>query len=165
MKANFSLFVLIYVTICLSSVAASENVNVTVVNICERGLHYLQSKGLLNDDFPLDLDDPRKCYSTSPETIPEVFSHMLEDIKEVLEKKLPNEAECASSELTQRQRTMDLLLTIRTIQLVGKLSEDEKVGRLISYRNELRTNLKEIAVKCGADETEFISSFRGALEK
>lgn len=49
-----------------------------MLNICERGLRYLQAKGLLNSDFQLDLDSPR-CHSMMPEMILETSDHMLED--------------------------------------------------------------------------------------
>lgn len=167
MKSHFSFkfcFVLVYVTICVSAVAATVEGNLPVVNICEKGFQYLKSKGLLDDSFPLEKDSA-KCQSTTPETMSEVFSHMQEDLKEYIERKLQSETKCATSELSQRQRTLDLLLTIRTVELVGQLSESEKRTQLISPRNELRENLKEIAVKCGVDENEFFSIFRGAFAK
>lgn len=84
-------------------------------------------------------------------------------LKDVIEIKMPHEVECIIDELKQRQRTMDILLAIRTIQLVGKASEDENLKQLIRLRHELREDLKRIAVKCDSAENEFLSIFRRAF--
>ncbi len=157
-----SVFVLIYVII-YSVADASDEENPSVVHICERGLQYLKSKGLLDDSFPLDHDSIR-CYSVMPETLPEMFNNMLEDTKEMVERKLPNGSECVTSELPKRQQVLDLLLTIRTVQLVGKLSKEEKMNQLIRLRDMLRQDLKEIAVKCDVETNDILSIFQSALE-
>lgn len=158
MKSSF-LFIFcivsIYGTLCCSASEVSpsaEDID-SVSNVCASALKYFKGKRMLDVDFSISVDSP-KCQSS--ETLPEIFIHMREDLKEVLERRIPNEANCATIEFTERQRTLDLILAIRTIQLIGSLTEEEKMTRRTSLQNELEMDMKEIAAKCRVAEAKFL---------
>lgn len=122
-------------------------------------LRDLKTERKVDIDFPMS-NEPPKCRLTWSE----VNRVVREDMKEFVAKQMPNNSDCLPDELIDRNRTMDLILTISAIQEAEFFSESEKNFRLINFRNEMRTDLKEIAVKCKAPEDEFVSLFRKVFE-
>lgn len=122
-------------------------------------LRDLKTERKMDIDFPMS-NEPPQCRLTWSE----VNRVVREDMREFIVKQMPNHSNCLPDELINRNRTMDLILTISAIQEAEFFSESEKNFRLINFRNELQTDLKEIAVKCKASEEEFVSLFRKAFE-
>ncbi|XP_037050196.1 uncharacterized protein LOC119084356 [Bradysia coprophila] len=126
---------------------------------CECTLRALKAEGKLDFDFPMSKEPP-KCRLT----LSELNQAVRADMREFVEKKMPNDSNCLPDELAKSEKTMDLILIMSSIQQAAFFSESEKNFRLINFRNEMRTNLKEIAVKCRASEDEFVSLFRKVFE-
>lgn len=122
-------------------------------------LRQLKSKGKLDMDFPMSVEPP-ECRLTWSE----INQVIRADMKDFLEKQIPNDGNCLANKLLQREKAVDLLLTITAIQSADAFSESEKKTRLIDYRNEMKKNLKEIAAECHTPENELVSLYRGAFE-
>lgn len=165
MKRSIALplhIVLICGILCfLTVVHSEEEITVPVNNTCASVLQYFKTKGILDADVQINLDSPR-CHSS--ETIPEIFTHMQEDLKEFMERRMPEEANCVTDDISERQRTLDLILAATTIQADDSLTEKEKQVFLTGPRNELKQDLQETAAKCGISEDNLILLLRKCFE-
>lgn len=122
-------------------------------------LRDLKAERKLDINFPMSKEPP-KCRLTWSE----LNRAVRDDMREVIGKHMPNNSNCLPDELVNRDKTMDLILTITAIQEAEFFSESEKNFRLISYRNDMRTDLEEIAAKCQVSADEFVSLFQKAFE-
>lgn len=122
-------------------------------------LRYLKSERNLDIDFPMSKEPP-KCRLTWPE-----LNRILRvDMQHLTEEVLPNASKCLTTELLKREKALDLILTITSIQAANSFPEIEKKSRLSSFRNDFKEYLIEIATECQVAGDKFISTFRGAFD-
>lgn len=127
----------------------------------ECALQELKSKGKVDMDFPFPMS------VESPEcrlTLSQLNQIMRADIKHFIEKEIPNDGNCLANELIQREKTLDLILTVSAILAADSFSESEKKTRLIGFRNEMKKDLKEIATQCHTPEDKLVSLYQSAFE-
>lgn len=122
-------------------------------------LRYLKNERNLELNFPMS-EPPPKCRLTWADTI----RILKADMQDFMEKVIPNDSKCLSNEIVKREKTLDLILTITSIQASDSFAESEKKSQLTSFRNNFKQHLKEISTECRVAEDKFISTFRGAFE-
>ncbi len=122
-------------------------------------LRDLNTERNLNIDFPMSKEPP-KCRLTWSE----LNQRLREDMSEFIKSYMPGNDNCVSKELVKREKTLDLIMTISAIQAADFFSESEKSARLINYRNEMKTDLIQIAAGCQASEEKLISLFKSTFE-
>lgn len=122
-------------------------------------LRGLKTERNLDIDFPMSKEPPKCRFTWS-----DLNRVLRDDMMEFIQQYMPTKDNCVANELMKREKTLDLILTISSIQAADFFSESEKNARLVNFRNELKKDFKEIAAECQASEEKFITVFQGAFE-
>lgn len=121
-------------------------------------VQYLKGKAKLSSSFPSTLQPSSRCRLAIPITLQTVREIIVDQVKE----KTSGDSECLITEF-DNQDTLDDVLKISLIQESKILSENEKKNQLATSRDELKQDLRKIAIQCHTDDTAFISVFNEYL--
>lgn len=151
-------FVLIFGAICYVKANDVSNEYTIAAGACI--FAQLKSKGSLADDFPIN-NKPASCAGLINDNS-KMQERMIFEIKDVMQRQMPNEKDCVTAEFETREKMVDQLIAATIISDRSFVTEDHP--HYASLRNLLKQDLKEIAVKCRVDEPKFMSLFDRELK-